>query len=1126
MSTSPLNHDLHKFSDLGLQLRLPVDLVPAGQYSRLTNAIPIIEGQLITREGVTLIAMFSAQELMDGLGRVAAAGAFADTLVTQTTNSYFVNETVIIEVTDGQAIFTAGTYVVTVVSIVDDFTLTFTPTIPAPGAGGGANYFHTAGGFSTIVGPLSEQVIHTIHRLNEAVLSVPGNRIVGVSTSLFVARLSDPTNFRQLSVSLSGRPLSIVDFRFTRDAASWAIITDGTAMWKYRDGPVDGTTFFFEALGTVAPTLCDTFTAGGVGVLDSTGGTEYDWRHTWVNGQTFTESNPSPVAVTVGSSTRLVPTHVTNPALSGLNQAGVPYDPFSATSATTGTGTVTDGNNQGSRDTNCQWDTFTATPAGNVTSATLTVDCALTLSIKSPGSGNASLQYTTNGGTSWITIVTTTTSIARKIYTVNLNTSFASTLFKFRILLHGQSGFLQFHIPGGHGIATANLYDVGVDVVVTPVEVTLALVNQSANVCVEAPTLPEQTYINLYRRGGSLPDNYRLVGQFDIASLVIGGCGAGFLQINDNVSDTTLSVSPILEFDNDQPVTSVTVKNQPLNFIWGPAGIEARLLGCGDPARPECVYFSKAGNADAWPPENFIEVSSPGTPIIAGCVFNTRIFAFSSEAVFELVEGVTAGAVFTPFPTPSTHGLISPWGLVAATAMYFVAKDGIYMSTGGQEQSIVENDIKPLFPTYNSPGRDVEEYEAVDMAKTDNIRLKWHNDELWFIYSGLTTGIRRTLIYDTLKKRWRADLRTCATATVYSEPSTVSSLLIGTTAGGLYQSVGTQDPNELDVIENFSLTSVTGVPTMSAGTYFALITRLTAVGEVAISFEQGPLTVDPTHVIQAQFPIGPSDTVGWRVYFGTTVSGENQFQAQDEATMPLNRTVLVTAPGTAGTPPTTPPRNDIVVQLRTGAQDQGAPLNRKQYSNVIFDLDPAGANATFPIIITPYINGEVQNRASILVSGNGRQQVPLNLSDFFAFNVEYQIEWSRHNSNPVLYQYDTLYYNEPVGLKHWEQQPATFGFPGYMHTRDAYIAIRSTADVTLTLTLDEVTTQPYTIPSTGGVRKKMYVPFASNKWLELKLALDSTEEFRVYVTDLELRVKPWLGLLGYQVAKPFQEGAA
>jgi len=456
--------------------------------------------------------------------------------------------------------------------------------------------------------------------------------------------------------------------------------------------------------------------------------------------------------------------------------------------------------------------------------------------------------------------------------------------------------------------------------------------------------------------------------------------------------------------------------------------------------------------------------------------------------------------------------------------MYFVAKDGIYMSTGGQEQSIVENDIKPIFPTYDGPGQDVEGYEAVDMTKMDNIKLEWHNDELWFLYTGLTTGIRQTLIYDTLKKRWRAAHYTCALSTVYSEPATVSSLLLGTTAGGLYLSLGEFDPDQLDVIESASVALVAASPALSAGTYFVTLARLTSAGIVALSFEFGPEAVDATHTFQVTIPFGPTGTVAWRVYFGITSGAPNQYTEFTEGgTLPPNRIVLITAPGTAGTLPTTPPSNDIVVQLRTGAHDQGQPLNRKQYSNVIFDLDPGGANVNFPVTITPYINGEIASTAAIQVTGNGRQQVPLDLSDFFAFNVEYQVEWEANATDPILFQYDTLYFAEPVGVRHWACQPTSFGFPGYMHIRDCYIAIRSTADVNLNVTMDETSGHTYVIPSTGGQRLRVYVQFQSNKAKEYRLSLDSAQEFRVYESDIEVRVKPWLGVLGYSVQRPWQE---
>jgi len=267
------------------------------------------------------------------------------------------------------------------------------------------------------------------------------------------------------------------------------------------------------------------------------------------------------------------------------------------------------------------------------------------------------------------------------------------------------------------------------------------------------------------------------------------------------------------------------------------------------------------------------------------------------------------------------------------------------------------------------------------------------------------------------------------------------------------------------------------------------------------------------------FPPGPADTQSWQIYYGITQGGETRMRTVSEFALPPTRIFDVIDMGSAGVPPIFPPNTDIAVSIRTGAHDQGASLNRKQYSNVIFDLD-AQANQ---VTITPYIDGETQNEFAITTTSLRRTQIPLDLSDFFAFNVEYQITWSSSGPAPLLYQYDTLYYNEPVGVTHWATQPTSFEFPGYCHARDAYIAIRSTDVVTLSLILDETSTQFYSIPSTGGKRQKVYVQFASNKWKEMRLALDSATEFRTYQADLEYRVKPWLSVLGYSVQRPFGE---
>lgn len=534
--------------------------------------------------------------------------------------------------------------------------------------------------------------------------------------------------------------------------------------------------------------------------------------------------------------------------------------------------------------------------------------------------------------------------------------------------------------------------------------VTVALTNQLANVCVAPPTDAQQDTIRLFRRGGSLTATHYKVGDFPVSTLSQGVCSPTALQIVDNVPDNELT-DPI-ELDNDMPISGISNTNTPLPFIWGPYA--RRVLGCGDSSRPDAVYFSKEGNADAWPPQNWVSVSSPSDAMMGGCVYNTRCFAFSTERMWELVPGLVAGVTFSPFPTPTLHGLISPWGLCVFDYVYFVAKDGIYRTSGGPEESIVENWIKPLFPTKDGPGRDAHGYEAVDMTAIAQIRLNYHNDEIYFTYQGVTTGNMQTLVWDTRKSRWRAADYNPELYVFYSEPGTTSSLLMG----------------------------------------------------------------------------GPNGT------FAQATEGQDM-------------------------------GNDIPVVLRTGSNDQGLPLVQKEYGSVIFDLDPGGATVLKPITITPYINGEAVAEAAITVTGSGRQQVPLTLGDVMAFNLEFEITWTRDATiSPVLYQYDILYRVEPAAVTHWEARENSYGIPGYWHVRDGYIGLRSTANVTLQFTLDGVAIPSITLASTAGLRKKVYFSLPGGyKQKLLKLSVDSSASFRIYEGDVEMRAKPWINPLGYAVIR-------
>lgn len=1143
---STYQHDLHKFSDAGLQLRLPVDLIPSGQYSQLTNVLPVIEGELRTRSGLTLVATLTTVAAVSVLSRATSGDAEASIATTIYPHGFSIGDSLTLVVLANSPTnlnkITLGTYAITIVTIPSPTSFTFTPLIFASWNGTDLNAPVFAQALKTSGAPttLTSLNITTIFRLNQALTTPPGDRLISLLGRLFRITLSSGSFINQgnnvgasfpinsitrssgnVTAILSGRqnffvgdlinisgvpdtsfdgnfavdevtfvfvggsflthlswlqagsdttsfggtltafsptvlyaslielvhpttsgeppsalngfssnPLSIISFRFTDDPASWAIIADQGVMYKYRESGNALAPDLFFLLGNPFPAQPATATATGTGNLDSTGGALYDWRYTYYDAYVNTEGNPSPSTDTGSSPNVQTPTNTLTPDPS---VSGGPFpltnNAFTSVTDTGGTGNVSfTGGTEAIFAASCVWFGF-SNPATTPFTSTLSITWQATFTDPNVGNNDSvNLQYSLNNGASYTTFDvrsapssggTSSTGTINSTVTLPLGADY--TQVRFRALLQCASFF-------GSGDVTAEVQILGIEIDsnLSPVSTAIAVVNQEALVCVTPPSTNDGrvTGIRLYRRGGSLPDAWRLVGTFSLSGLTQGTCGAGTLQITDNVSDTQLSTQPELELDNDAPVTSVATTNQPLSFIWGPVGLEARVLGCGDPNRPESVYFSKPGNPDAWPPENHIEVCDPGTPIIAGCVYNTRVYAFSREGIYELVEGLGNGAVFSPFKTPSAHGLYTPWGLALGPAIFFISKDGIYATTGGQETSIVENDIKPLFPTYDTPGEPVENYDAIDYSQPNSMRLNYYNDELWFIYMGLTTQTLQLLIYDLVKKRWRGAAYASSITTTYTEPATTSSLLLGTTLG-----------------------------------------QLTSAG-------------------------GPQDIT-----------------------------------------------TDIQAILRTGAHDQGAPLNRKQYGNVIFDLDPGGANTSHPVTITPYINGEAQSESALTITGSGRQQVPLDLSDFFAFNVEFQIAWDSFNmgagvfSTPILFQYDVLWFPEPASVTHWESQPSSLEMLGYFHVRDMYVALRSNAPVTLTMffTTSGNTTptqQTYAIPSTGGVRQKFYIQLAPNKGLLYNWSLDSTEEFRVYVEDVEVRTKSWLSVLGYSVTKPFgAEGA-
>lgn len=629
--------------------------------------------------------------------------------------------------------------------------------------------------------------IHSIYRLNQFITSVNGERLFGLSSQLWSAPLpagNVPVQLVNYVVAgidtgitpqaFDGKPLSIMSFQFDGDPQVWAIIANGQKMMKRKQS-------YYEQLGLPAPTYQPiAHDSGSPGNLNG----DYFWYYTYVNKVTLSESNPSQQSFAAGGSTALEfrqPTNFNTPTTGSTGLAGTvawlnPGSAFSQAPQTSNPGIFAQGiiPSPVNATANIRYSGFGA--------ASVAYDqLELHVIVDSPQYSQVSgvlVQYSLDGGASWNVLIVAVGGGSFPQQEAIIAIPPGSDLTQLIVYAGAGGSFAGV----GNNLRIFNMWTQG-----TPhagAGGALSLTNHSAKVCVAPPIDPQETAIRLYRIGGTLPDAPRFVGQFNVADLLQGVCDAGILEIEDDVSDSDIAASNVLETDNDMPVTSVHAQNQALDSIWP---FDERVLGVGDPARPQAVYFSKRGLADAWPTENFVNVCNAGDQMMAGFSYALRCFAFSREGLHQLLLNVIPGVTFYPAKTSCRRGLKGKKAFcTGAKGIYFVAKDGIFRTGGGLEEPI-HTDIGPLFPTRDGEGQTVGQYEAVNMDDEDGLRLEYHNSEIWFDYTGKDTGRRRRLIFSENLNRWRSEVYVVNAQMCYSEEGTDSSLLVGLVDGSVRQ---------------------------------------------------------------------------------------------------------------------------------------------------------------------------------------------------------------------------------------------------------------------------------------------------------------------------------------------------
>jgi hypothetical protein len=205
----------------------------------------------------------------------------------------------------------------------------------------------------------------------------------------------------------------------------------------------------------------------------------------------------------------------------------------------------------------------------------------------------------------------------------------------------------------------------------------------------------------------------------------------------------------------------------------------------------------------------------------------------------------------------------------------------------------------------------------------------------------------------------------------------------------------------------------------------------------------------------------------------------------------------------------------ITMEFTTPSKDQGDPRQNKFYGDLMLDSNTGGVSAN----ITPFFNNNATNGVTTSISTASRNQtiVPIlassgwqtarNISMFMTCQVSTAVR-------PFFFIWEIRYTFEsaPLAALSWNISPSTFGMENYKHFGLCKITHVSTADFTITFTVDGVAQTPITIPNSGGIYKQSIfrVPVMKAKLYQVLInTSDNVTTLRLDPRDTFLEVKNW-----------------
>lgn len=226
---------------------------------------------------------------------------------------------------------------------------------------------------------------------------------------------------------------------------------------------------------------------------------------------------------------------------------------------------------------------------------------------------------------------------------------------------------------------------------------------------------------------------------------------------------------------NGETITANATPRRPMNLM---AIAFDKAWLAGDPDNPHVLYYSKPVRPESFPPQNFIEVGTPDSPIMFLVALKGLLYVFTTKTVYQVLGA--GSSVPVVIPTGVMHGAVSNFGWVASEGViYYESYDGIYAFQGASSPYL------SAATEWVWTGKNLGPVPAMDTTQKAEVFMAYCNHEVYISYLD-QNGQRNRQIWSDTYTRWRSDDQSTSDITAQYFEQDTGKFLVGKTDGMVY----------------------------------------------------------------------------------------------------------------------------------------------------------------------------------------------------------------------------------------------------------------------------------------------------------------------------------------------------